>query len=102
MKLLFASINRIEIYHLKNVLEAGGVHVILRNEWLHTVAGEIPFTECGIQLWVTRDEEVGLAERLLADWRRPTDASGSSWQCERCGEWIDPPFDACWRCAAGP
>ncbi len=98
MRRLFSSINRIEVYHLRNLLESAGVHVSLGNEYLHAVAGEIPFGECGVELWITRDEEFALAESVLAAWRMPVSSDRTSWNCASCGETIEPQFTACWRC----
>ena len=96
----FVSVNRVEVYHLKNLLEAAGVHLVIRNEFLHSVAGEIPFTECGVELWVTRPEELALAERVLAAFRAPVSSDVAPWTCEHCGESCEPQFTACWQCGA--
>ena len=50
MKPLLASLNLLEIHHLKNVLEADGIRCWVRNELLSRLAGEIPFIECAMEL----------------------------------------------------
>ena len=80
MKPLLSSLNALEIHHLKNVLEADGIRCWIRNELLSRLAGEIPFTECAMELHLVREEDRPRAEALLAVWRRPP-PPGPSWTC---------------------
>lgn len=50
MPALYASLKRLEIYHLRNLLEADGIPCFVRNELLSQLAGEVPFTECQLEL----------------------------------------------------
>lgn len=96
--LLVASLDLLEIHHLKNVLEAEGVRCRLRNEMLSRLAGEIPFTDCALELHLEDPADRWRAERLLADWRAGAPRPGPAWTCAACGERIEGQFDACWRC----
>ena len=96
---LLSSLNALEIHHLKNVLEAEGIRCWIRNELLSRLAGEIPFTECAMELHVLREEDRPRAEALLAVWRRPP-PPGAPWTCPGCGERIEGQFGACWQCGA--
>lgn len=97
MKPLLTSLNVLEIHHLKNVLEAEGIRCWVKNEMLSRLAGEIPFTECALELHLVRDDDRPRAEALLEAWRRPLPA-GSPWVCRACGETIEGQFGACWKC----
>ncbi|HSD43587.1 MAG TPA: DUF2007 domain-containing protein [Burkholderiales bacterium] len=99
MKPLLTSLNLLEIHHLKNVLEADGIRCWIRNELLSRLAGEIPFTECALELHLVRESDRARAEALLEVWRRPPPA-GSVWTCPSCGESIEGQFGACWKCGA--
>lgn len=99
MKPLLTSLNLLEIHHLKNVLEAEGIRCWVKNEMLARLAGEIPFTECALELHVVCEADRPRAEALLEAWRRPPPA-GSPWTCAACGETIEGQFGACWRCGA--
>ena len=88
----------VEIAHLRNVLEAAGIACLVRNENLGSVLGEIPFVECWPELWVVRNGDALAARGLVDTFRRSAPAAGPSWQCDRCGELVEPQFDACWRC----
>lgn len=98
MKLLYASLNLAEIGILRGMLESHGIKCIVRNEMLSTLAGEVPFTECGPQLWVRSDDDFPRARDILQDFHREPDASASPWQCPNCGEQVDGQFAACWNC----
>lgn len=98
MKPLVASLNLLEIHHLKNLLEAEGIRCWIRNELLSRLAGDIPFTECALELHVLAEEDRWRAERLLAEWRAARPASGPAWTCTTCGETIEGQFTACWHC----
>jgi len=94
---LLSSLDLLEIHHLKNVLEAAGIRCWIRNELLARLAGEIPFTECALELQLVSESDRPRAEALLEAWRRPPD-SGPPWVCAGCGETIEGQFGACWKC----
>jgi hypothetical protein len=100
MKRVFSSLNLIEINHLKNLLEAAGVHCTLRNQFLTGIAGEVPFDQCAAQLWVLDDAQLWLAEEVMRDWRRARFARGPAWSCPECGEAHEGQFSQCWKCGA--
>ena len=99
MQLLFSSLNLLEIYHLKNLLEAEGIRCHIKNELLSRLAGEIPFTECAPQLWLLEERDLERARLIVADLGRGA-LSRPLWQCPDCGEPLEGQFSACWHCGA--
>jgi len=99
MQLLYSSLKLLEIHHLKNVLEAEGIHCQIRNELLSRLAGEIPFTECAPELWLLDERDLARARRIVADFDRGP-VAGPPWQCPGCGETLEGQFSACWHCGA--
>jgi Putative prokaryotic signal transducing protein len=99
MKPLLASLNLLEIHHLKNVLEADGIRCWVKNELLSRLAGEIPFIECAMELHLVREADRPRAEVLLDIWRHPP-PPGAVWTCAGCGESVEGQFGECWRCGA--
>lgn len=85
--------------NLKNILEAQGIAAEVRSPYLGAARGDIPATECWSELWV-EDADAARARALVDDSSGPIDPSGDRWKCRRCGEEIEPPFDACWSCGA--
>jgi len=99
MRPLLTSLNLLEIHHLKNVLEQDGIRCWVKNELLSRLAGEIPFTECAIELHLAREDDRPRAEALLEAWRRAP-PPGPAWTCGACGEQLEGQFSACWKCGA--
>ena len=97
--LLYSSLDALEINHLKNLLEAEGIRAWIRNELLARLAGEIPFTECALELHLVSEEDRARAEDVLRGWRhgRPL---GPAWNCPACGQFLEGQFSACWQCGA--
>jgi hypothetical protein len=94
MKRVFGSFNQTAVYHARNLLEAAGIPVLVRNAALSSAMGELPPAECEAQLWVLDDADAPRAQELL---RAPP--SGPDWTCA-CGETLGAQFTQCWRCGA--
>ena len=92
----YTSLNRIEVYHLRNLMEAEGIPCFVRNEALSQLAGEIPFIECSLQLWLRRGDDELRAKKVLWDFHHGP-AHTEPWYCP-CGEWLEGQFTVCWRC----
>jgi hypothetical protein len=98
MPAFFASLKRLEVYHLRNLLEAEGIPCFVRNDVLSQLAGEVPFVDCQPELWLRRPDDHERAEDILQDFLRPP-ARAEAWRCS-CGELLEGQFSACWRCGA--
>ena len=102
MAAFYASTNRIEVYHLRNLLEAAGIGYRLRNEALSQLAGEVPFPACSMEVWLLDEDDRRRADDVL-QLHRCGPATGilsqPKWPCT-CGEHLEPQFTACWRCGA--
>ena len=101
MKVFYASLKAHEIHHLKNLLQSAGIRCQIRNEVLSTLAGEVPFTECGMQIWLENESDRGHANSILREMTErnaSAAATGKAWICAGCGEHIEAQFTACWNC----
>lgn len=85
--------------YLGSLLEEGGIASFVKNEYLQGGVGELPPNECWPELWVVEDGDEERAKGIIEDALRPG-ADDGPWRCADCGEWIEPEFGACWRCAA--
>ena len=95
MKRVFGSYNQQLVHHAKNLLEAAGVRVLVRNQYLSGAMGELPPAECQAEVWVMEEKDVERANAILA----APPVSGPDWSC-RCGEAQGAQFTQCWRCGA--
>ncbi len=97
MKRVFSSFDRIAVFHARNLLEAEGIRVTVRNEMLSSAMGELPPAECQAEVWVEREADAARAERILRDGSAL--AGGPPWLCP-CGETLEGQFLQCWRCGS--
>ena len=101
MTAFYTSLRTHEIHHLRNLLEAAGIRCHVRNEGLSTLAGEVPFVECAMQLWLENESDRDFAETILREMTSQEVRTGPGWICPRCNEHVEPQFTACWNCGAG-
>ena len=92
MKRVYGSYNQTLVHHAKNLLEAAGIEVVIRNQHLSSAMGELPPAECEAQLWVLDDQDASRAEQILRH-----EETRPDWQCA-CGELLGGQFTQCWRC----
>ena len=101
MKRVFSSHDPMLAGYLRTVLEEEGIACVVKNEFLQGGVGELPPTECWPEVWVVEDAQAARARTIVEEVRHG-DASAEGWRCSACGEWIEPEFGACWRCAGAP
>ena len=93
MKRVLGSYNQTVVYHGRNLLQAQGIEVLVRNATLSSALGELPPTET--ELWIMNDEDLARAQEILS----AAPAAGPEWTCQ-CGERLGPQFTQCWKCGA--
>jgi hypothetical protein len=79
-------------------LEVEGIEVRTRGEHLPSIAGELPLSEAGVELWVPsphRERAAAILDELM----KPSASDGST-TCPRCGEQNPADFAECWKCQA--
>jgi putative signal transducing protein len=94
VKRVFGSFNQQVVHHAKNLLEAAGIRVLIRNQYLSSAMGELPPAECQAEVWVWNDSDASRAEQILQHRE-----SGPDWSCS-CGETLGAQFTQCWRCGS--
>ncbi len=94
---VFSHDNIVLVYNIKNLLELAGIHCVVRNDLIHSAAGELPPTEVWPEVWITRPHQRDQAEEVV---RTATqgDARATSWCCPQCSEANAPAFELCWQC----
>jgi Putative prokaryotic signal transducing protein len=97
MKKLTSSDSLITIRHYRNILDSEGIACEIRNEFLGSIAGEIPYVETWPELWVLRDLDFDRAKQLL-DAAITDESPQAAWTCRTCDEVNEGQFAACWNC----
>ncbi len=95
MRLIYTNENRLLVANVRNILDAAGIEVAMKNEFAAGGMGELSPFEVWPELWVANDSDFERASRLLETSLSARDAP--SWRCD-CGEHNDPSFEMCWRC----
>jgi hypothetical protein len=83
---------------LKGLLTGSGIACEIRGEYLSMATGELPFTECYPELWVSGDEDFNRAKEILDEWESKEVKQQESWICQGCGEENEGQFSSCWKC----
>jgi len=94
LKRVYGSFNQTAVYHARNLLQAEGIEVLVKNAMLSSAMGELPPAECQAEVWVVDDADALRAQEVLN-----RNISGPDWSCA-CGEKLGPQFTQCWRCGA--
>jgi uncharacterized protein YlaI len=80
-----------------DMLTQEGIPANVQRWYASSIAGEIPPDQALPEVWIVDDEQLALAQRRLAELRRPP---WRHWVCRGCLERIDGPFEQCWNCGA--
>jgi hypothetical protein len=100
VKRVYSAQNTLMVDHLKHVLDAEGIGCVVRNRHLSSAIGRLPPAECWTELWILDDAQLPLAERIVEGAFQGDDTvRRESWECPRCGERLEPQFEACWKCS---
>jgi hypothetical protein len=101
MKHLFTATTPIDganIEMLKGLLEEMEIRCMIRNEYLSSAMGEMPFLETSPELWILNDADYLRAKAMLDTWRTTRVEVSDPWICSDCGETIEGQFTSCWQC----
>lgn len=74
--------------------------MLLKNENLLSVAGEVPVTECLPEVWLINEEDLVRAQAILAEISSSAEGEAKDWLCEGCGETNGANFGSCWNCSS--
>lgn len=101
MKQVYTSENRFLVANARNILEAEGIEVTVRNEHASSAMGELSPLDTWMELWVINECDYERACNILDT--SLSQSSAPEWTCSNCGESNDASFELCWQCgASGP
>ncbi len=97
---VFEDFELARVGQFQSVLEAAGIRTLLKNQYMNSAMGEIPFVELLPELWILDDRDLARARELIAGLlARPSD-TGPDWSCAECGAEAGGSFTSCWNCGA--
>ena len=98
MKKVYTHENRLLVGNARGLLEAQGIEVTMRNEYVSGVTGEVPVFETWPELWVLHDQDYDRACAILAEVFTPETVASEPWECPACREQNEASFEFCWSC----
>jgi len=98
MKRVLSLSQSAELELLRNVLEEGGIHCVLKNARVVPAMPAAPFK--AEELWVLNDGDLPPAQALCHDWFNPDSDDWEAWDCPLCGQRLGSRFETCWKCGA--
>ncbi|TPH14620.1 DUF2007 domain-containing protein [Litorilituus lipolyticus] len=96
MKMVYSNENSFLVNNVKNIIEAQGIQVFIKNEYAQGAVGEISAFDSWPELWVVNDSDVKQAELIIKTNQNQT--SYTQWICNNCCESNDASFELCWKC----
>ena len=97
MKKVYTSENSFLVHNAKNLIEAQGIHVVLKNEFAQGAMGEISPFDCWPELWVN-EADFAEAELVITEASLTANSQEADWVCASCGEENSATFEICWSC----
>lgn len=99
MKKVTSADSLVTISHYRNLLASEGIPAFIRNEYLGSIVGELPYHEVWPELWVRNDLDYARALELIDAARIGDESPRAPWVCRHCAADNEGQFGACWRCA---
>ena len=96
MKMVYTNENQFLTNNVKNIVEAQGIKVFIKNEFSQGAVGEISAFDSWPEVWVYDDLEFERAVEIVESSQR--DSKAEDWTCHHCTEKNDPSFEICWNC----
>ena len=96
MRMVYTNSNRFIVGNARNILEAQGFELFLKNEHASSAVGEISPFGTWLELWVVNDSDYDRACSALDN--ALSSESAPPWICTGCNEKNDMSFELCWNC----
>lgn len=100
MKKLYTHENWLLVGNMRNIVEAHGIKLIVKNEYSQGAIGEISAFDAWPELWVNNDTDYERALDIIE--ASVSKASDPEWLCSVCKEINDASFGVCWQCNNEP
>ena len=97
---VFEDFDLSKVGQFQSVLESEGIRTYLKNQFVSSIMGEIPFVEVLPELWILEDADLAMANRIIRKLREDSTLTGPDWTCNRCDAVVEAVFDRCWNCEA--
>lgn len=94
---IFTHENRMIVWDVKNVLEAAGYEVLVKNEFAAGAIGDLSPIDAWPELWLVNADDYEPANQLLKNQYKYPPEKGE-WCCQNCHEMNGGAYELCWQC----
>jgi hypothetical protein len=98
MKKVTSADSLVTVTHFRNLLQSEGIPAFVRNEYLGSILGEMPFQDVWPELWIRNDLDYERALQLIDSKTLIDESPATAWRCVTCCEENEGQFAACWSC----
>jgi hypothetical protein len=98
MKMIYSNESIFLVSNVKNLIEAQGISVFLKNEFAQGAIGGISAFDSWPEVWVTNDADFEQATQITD--LSQSNAKTEDWICQQCSEQSAPSFEVCWSCGS--
>jgi hypothetical protein len=97
---VFQTITEVEANVVKAVFLENGISATIKNQNITNIAGEVPFTECYSEIWISDKIDYDEIVKILDQYKSAKESKEkeSDWVCLVCDEANDSSFEICWQC----
>lgn len=96
MKLLYSNESLFMVTNVKNIMEAQGIDVFIKNEFSQGAIGEISAFDAWPEVWLFNEGDFQRATEVLQASEKLNDRE--DWTCKNCQEQNASSFEICWNC----
>ncbi|WP_286235382.1 DUF2007 domain-containing protein [Thalassotalea sediminis] len=96
MKRVYTNESRFLVNNIKDLIDAQGIPVFVKNEYAQGAMGEISPFDCWPEVWVVNDADYERAKDIID--RAHQNQYADDWICNHCREQNAASFDICWNC----
>jgi len=96
MKMVYTNENGLIVNNVRNLIEAQGIEVFLKNEFAQGAVGEVSAFDSWPEVWVVNDSDIASAIEVVQLSQNKDKAE--DWICKNCAETNAPSFEICWKC----
>jgi hypothetical protein len=83
---------------VQSALSSAGIRTLLKNQFMSSVMGEIPFVEVMPELWILDEQDLVQAGNIIEKLQARPETDLSDWVCKGCGTEVAGVFSHCWKC----
>jgi len=96
MKKIYSNEMSLLVSNMKNIIEAQGIEVFIKNEFAQGAVGEVSAFDAWPEIWIVDDNDFDHAMKIVNTSQK--NDNSLDWICNSCSEENSSSFEVCWKC----